>query len=139
MPKIQANRTASGTTQQFVDLPLNVFDTDIVPELLEVPDRILAFAQEIWVCFNVDKYEMISDTKSGNLTLESIIFSRTISSQALENRVKSEIDNNTGGSAEFLYEVDVKFIQASIRDIVVIDITIRDTNDRSFKQRFLFE
>lgn len=124
-------------TIDFVDISLNIFEE--LPEDVVVTDELLAFAQEIWLIFNMKQYEYIADTKSGALSIESLLFNRTVDSQYLKGLVRDQIDNYTSGSAEFNYEVDVKFVQGTERDIIVIDTTILDNNDTPFKQRFIFK
>jgi hypothetical protein len=125
-------------SQDYIDLPLNVFDD--VQQSPEISDTLIMFAQEIWVCFNTEPYEIISDTKSGGLSLEGVIFNRSINAQSLETKIRYEIDNNTGGSSLYKYDIEIKFLNGSVRDIVVIDIIIFDkSNKRPFKQRFLFQ
>jgi len=119
------------------DFDLNIFSE--VPEVLEVDDEVLAFAQEIWLCFNIEQHEMISDTKSGSLNIEQLLFNRSINASSLKKRIDDEIENNTYGSSILKYEVDVNFMTGSVRDIVVIDTVIFDNQNRTFKQRFLFK
>lgn len=124
---------------QFSDLSLNVLNINYIDSQLEVTDKLVSFAEQIWVCFNIEKYEMISDTKSGDLSLEDLLFNRHVSSADLERVVRSEIDNSTSWSADFKYDVEVKFSHASFRDIVTIDVIIYDNHKKTLKQRFIYK
>ncbi len=122
----------------FVELPLNVFSD--VPELLEVDDAVLSFAQEIWMCFNIQPHEHIADTGSGTLTLKQVLFNNSVNEKVLTEVIAYEIDENCAGSASYRWESSIKFIKGTAgNDIVVIDIFIYDTDETTFKQRFMFK
>jgi len=123
--------------QQLVDLPLNIFDG--IPYELSVTDELIMFAQEIYLCFNMEQYECISDTKSGELSIQDMLFNRSVNADAIKSYCIDEIDNNTNLSSLFNYEVDVTFIHGSSRDIVLVDVIVYDTNDIPLKQRFIYK
>ena len=124
--------------QDFIDLPLNIFDD--VQELVDVDDSLLQFAQEIWMCFNITQHEMISDTKSGSVNLPQLLFNRSVNNVLLKSIVDEEIANNCSGVSDFTWETEIRFIRDDKgRDVVVIDVMIYDNNDRTFRQRFMFK
>jgi hypothetical protein len=113
-------------------------------ELLIINDTLLMFVQELDVIFNIKPYEFISEPNAGMTNIESILFNRSVNANQISQLLHNEINANTEGSKTYTYTVDVKFAKGSVRDIIIIDVTIMLTKQQqqehqSYVQRYIFK
>jgi len=111
----------------------------ITSQLTVVDNPVLQFVQEIDVIFGVEQYELIFEPDAGRNNIERLLFNRTVNRMQIRANISNEIRTKTHGVSIFDFEIEVKFLKATARDIVVIDIAIfKDSNNVLHNKRYTF-
>jgi hypothetical protein len=89
-----------------------------------------AFIEEIYACIESEPYSFIGDSQLGQANGKRLIGTRLMSADSAIDALKQDIDKNTIGSTKYAYTIDAKFAKGSIKDILLIDVTVFDPDTK---------
>lgn len=86
-----------------------------------------AFIEEIYACIESEPYSFVGDSQLGQANGKRLIGTRLMSADAAIDRLKQDIEKNTLGASIYAYTISAKFVKGTIKDILIIDVTVFDT------------
>lgn len=108
-------------------------DNPVIDTMLEL------FLQEIDILFSTEKGSIFGNREWG-LNIESFLWQTTFDAMYIQNVIKNEINNNCYTATEFQYSVNVELVKGSSKDIGVITIHIKNSENELVAQpQFIFK
>lgn len=95
-----------------------------------------SFVEEIYMCIETLPYEAVHDLSAGQANGQRFIGMTSITAEEAVHTLREDIQENTLGAQKYEFEIDVKFARGTIRDIIVIDIVVYDSDGNSLTSTY---
>jgi hypothetical protein len=89
------------------------------------------FIEEINMCIDTLPFESIADIYAGQANAERFIGTTSITAESMIDMLRQDIRENTNGAKIYTYTIQVNFAKGSIRDIIVITVTVFDEQNNA--------